>query len=263
MKKCFSCLMRLLLSVMLIAAGWCAATLYQVWKPITNMTPDISTPICSTNVRTGQVSETETAPAESSPQITLLDVPLLSQHPGFPTGCETAALCMLLQYYGADVTMGEIADALPKGPLPYEQDGGTYGANPEREFVGDPRDPDAFGVYEKPICDTANCFLHGAVCEKGASLDRVKALLDAGKPVIAWFTTRIDLGIERGRSWIDWQTGEEIVWQKHEHAVVAVGYDDAVIYINDPNTGTQYAVAASDFAPPFEKIGGRIVYYST
>ena len=38
----------------------------------------------------------------------LLDVPIVNQHPEYPTGCESIALYMLLQYYGTDVTKEEI-----------------------------------------------------------------------------------------------------------------------------------------------------------
>ena len=71
----------------------------------------------------------------------LLDVPLANQHPDYPTGCESIALYMLLRYYGTEVTPAQIVEALPKGPVPYRKNGRDYGANPEREFVGNPRDP--------------------------------------------------------------------------------------------------------------------------
>lgn len=192
----------------------------------------------------------------------LLDVPVVSQHPDYPTGCESISLYMLLQYYGTEVTPEEIVDALPKGPVPYEKNGVTYGANPEREFVGDPRDPHSYGVYNQPICDTANLFRAGAVTKTGATIEDVKDILDSGAPVILWYTTNDETRqVVAGSTWRDEQTGEPVTWMKYEHAVVACGYKLNELIINDPNTGTQRVLSFGDVMSAFDELGGRIVYY--
>lgn len=78
------------------------------------------------------------------------DFPTFSQYPNYPNGCE-------------NVTLDEIIEALPKGDAPYLEDGTLYGGNPEIEFVGDPRNPDVYGVYQKPIQTVANKFKAGIV----------------------------------------------------------------------------------------------------
>ena len=45
----------------------------------------------------------------------MLSVMEYRQHPDYPTGCESAALYILLKYYNVNVTMEEIVNALPKG----------------------------------------------------------------------------------------------------------------------------------------------------
>lgn len=38
---------------------------------------------------------------------------------GYPTGCESAALTILLKYWGINVSIGQVVDVLPKGAQPY------------------------------------------------------------------------------------------------------------------------------------------------
>jgi uncharacterized protein YvpB len=191
----------------------------------------------------------------------LLDVPQACQHPDYPTGCESIVLYMLLRYYGTEVTPAQIVEALPKGPVPYRKNGRDYGANPEREFVGDPRDPHSYGVYNQPICDTANQFLAGAQTKTGATVDEIKQILDSGAPVMLWYTTQDAVGVEAGSTWLDEQTGEKITWLKYEHAVVACGYKLNDLIINDPNTGTQRTIRFGTVMNAFDRLGGRIVWY--
>ncbi len=191
----------------------------------------------------------------------LIEVPLANQHPDYPTGCESIALYMLLKYYETEVTPAQIVDSLPKGSLPYEKNGKLYGANPEREFVGDPRDPHSYGVYNQPIRDTANLFRSGAVTKNGATIDEIKALLDSGVPVMLWYTTQDSVGVRPGSQWLDEQTGETITWMKYEHAVVACGYKKNDLIINDPNTGTRREIRFGNILMSFDRLGGRIVYY--
>ena len=190
-----------------------------------------------------------------------ISVPPVRQHPEYPTGCESIALYMLLRYYGVEVTPEDIVEALPKGPVPYDAGGVTYGANPEREFVGDPRDAHSYGVYNQPICDTANQFLDGAVTKTGATVDEICRIIDSGAPVIAWYTTNDEIITETGATWRDELTGAPITWQRYEHAVLVCGCSKYEITFNDPNTGTRRTVRAVDFAAAFEAFGGRIVYY--
>lgn len=191
----------------------------------------------------------------------MLGVVPYCQHPAYPTGCESAALYMLLRYYGTSATMEEIVESLPKGSVPCERGGGLYGGNPETVFVGDPRDPHSYGVFEKPIAAAAQRFRSGAVSEAGAAVDRVLALVQAGIPVIAWYTTHEDGTVERGTSWIDEASGDVVTWLRGEHAVVVNGCCGGELYYCDPNTGTQRSVPTDTFAKAFSDLGGRIVYY--
>lgn len=196
-------------------------------------------------------------------EIIIENIIAIPQLPDFPTGCESVALCVLLRHYGAGVTVDMIADELPKGPLPYEFAGDFFGADPEEEFVGDPRKEDSYGVFEKPIETVASRFFSGAKSKRGADLDEVLEIISGGDPVMAWCAVDENKAIEYRRRWKSITTGEEIVWGSGEHAVVVYGFTDQKLYISDPMTGTLRDVQKSAFERGFSSLGGRIVYYET
>ncbi|MBR2284869.1 MAG: C39 family peptidase [Ruminococcus sp.] len=191
----------------------------------------------------------------------MLDVIEYDQHPDYPTGCESVALYMLLRYYGTSVTVEDIVEALPKGPLPYWSGGMMYGANPEREFVGDPRNDYSYGVFNKPLAQTAEKFRSGAITTTGASTDDIISLLDRGIPVLAWYTTKPDRGIQYLVSWSDYLTGETVNWPSGEHAIVVCGHDGTSLTYRDPNTGGSNTLTTAQFSITFDELGGRILYY--
>lgn len=203
------------------------------------------------------------SPSEEIASVCLNNVIEYSQYPDYPTGCEVTALYILLKYYDVDVTMDELVEALPKGPIPwYDADGVRYGANPARQFVGDPRYSDSYGVFNEPIRETAEEFKTGAIAKTGATLDDIKEIITSGNPVIAWYTTNIEAGIEYRQEWLDYDTGETVTWPAYEHAVVIYGFDElSNIMYRDPSTGSSAAVGWDTFKEAFEELGGMIVYY--
>ena len=197
----------------------------------------------------------------SRPESVSLNVMKFNQNPDYPTGCESAALYILLKYYNTNVTMSQITEAIPKGPVPYLYEGLYYGADPEREFVGEPTSAYSYGVFNDPIASTAEKFRKGVSTQYGAPLTDVIRLLDDGVPVIAWYTMNPDKPIEYKSSWFDQKTGRLIVWPGGEHAVVVCGHDSENISFSDPYTGTIKTVKKSDFQKYYDRMGGRIVYY--
>ncbi|MBR1529408.1 MAG: C39 family peptidase [Oscillospiraceae bacterium] len=195
------------------------------------------------------------------PEEVILDVPEFNQHPDWPTGCESAALYMLLHYYDVNVSMEQIVEVLPKGPLPYTVNGKLYGANPEREFVGHPSDSNSYGVFNRPIASTAVAFRSGVNTKKGASLKEVILLLNQGTPVMVWYASNPEKGITYRRSWYDYETGEFIQWPSGEHAVVVCGHDADTLTYRDPNTGSSQTMKQSVFQTIFDEMGGRILYF--
>ena len=184
-----------------------------------------------------------------------------NQNPGYPTGCESAALYILLHYYDVDVTMEQIVAALPKGPKPVEaEDGNRFGANPEREFVGDPTDWASYGVFNQPIAQTANRFLNGAIAADGLDSDGIEEILSEGIPLIVWISMTPEKE-PKISNWYDYATGEVVTWLGGEHAVVFYGVADDGYKISDPRTGEKCILSFENFAIGLERYGGRAVYY--
>lgn len=183
------------------------------------------------------------------------------QHPDYPTGCESAALYILLNYYGTDATMEDIVEALPKGPTPYiGESGAVYGADPDAEFVGDPASEDSYGVFEGPIAKTANKFREGAVGESGLGIEDVEKILRGGVPLIAWISLDPE-GEKKESYWYHPVTGKRITWIKGEHAVTVYGFTDSGFLVSDPKDGKKKTLPREDFQAGFLRHGGRVVYY--
>ena len=192
----------------------------------------------------------------------MLDVIEYCQYPDYPTGCESVSLFMLLDYYGVDVKVDDIYDLLPMGDQPYDDENGVrHGANPEREFVGNPRSEYSYGVFNDPIAGVADTFKPGVKTERGASVDDIKAVLDTGNPVLAWYVSAPMRDIMYRWSWVD-EMDEMVYWPGGEHAVVICGYDEDSITYRDPNAGTTVCIDNATFEKSFSELGGRIVYYT-
>ncbi|MBR3282340.1 MAG: SH3 domain-containing protein [Ruminococcus sp.] len=212
----------------------------------------------------GYVSTSYIKMIDSSNDVSVhLNVMEYNQNPSYPTGCESAALYMLLKYYDVNVTMEQIVQALPKGPLPYYSSGTLYGANPETEFVGDPHSSYSYGVFNEPLAKTAAKFKSGVKTKKDSSIDEIIALLKTGKPVVAWYTTTPGKDIYYNDSWYDYKTGKLIRWPAGEHAVVVCGFNIAsrTLTYRDPNTGGSRTVSFGTFEGVFKELGSRILYY--
>ena len=221
----------------------------------------IVTPVKWRQWKAGDVKPDGSMEEGTAENCVMLDVMEFCQYPDYPTGCESVSLYMLLKYYGVDVTVEQIYGLLPMGPQPYrDQNGVRRGANPEREFVGDPRSESSYGVFNGPIAKVAERFMPGAQTKTGASIEEIKAILDTGNPVLAWYVSAPMRDIMYRWRWID-ENGETVCWPGGEHAVVICGYDDASIAYRDPNAGTTVVIDDETFAKSFAELGGRIVFY--
>ncbi len=183
-----------------------------------------------------------------------------SQFPNYPTGCESAALYILLKYYDVDVTIDQIVDSLKKGSLPYKIEDEIYGGNPEEEFIGDPRDDSSYGVYNKPIAEVAKKFKPEVQNIEGLELEQVLELVSQNRPVMVW-TTIGNLPSRISSMWIYRKTGEKIYWKENEHAVVIIGYNNQQVIVSDPYTGRITRYNKETFIENYNYMGKRAVYY--
>ena len=183
-----------------------------------------------------------------------------SQFPNYPTGCESIALKILLEYNGIYTSGDEIIDRLKKGQLPYKIEDEMYGGNPEIEFIGDPRNDYSYGVYNTPIAEVASTFKGNIQNREGMELEEILNLINENRPVMVW-TTINNLPSRISSIWIYRPTGEKIYWKENEHAVVIIGYNDEQVIVSDPYTGKITKYDRETFKENYNYMGKRAVYY--
>jgi uncharacterized protein YvpB len=156
-----------------------------------------------------------------------LDVPLLLQLPSYPTGCEAAAVAMMLRYAGYNVSVATIVNAMP-----------YHGSNPNLGFVGNPRTWSGYTIYPPALLGVVRSYAGSAVDLTGASLDDFKTYLKAGKPIACWI--RYGSGL---------------------HCVTITGFDAQNFYYNDPYGGKDKAVSHADLTAIRAPLGYRALSY--
>ena len=189
------------------------------------------------------------------------NVPKINQYAlGYPTGCESAALTNLLKFWGVSVNMSDIVKTLPKGVLPYYDNGIKYGGNPYLEFVGNPNNYSSYGVYEKPIIEVANQFKSGIIDGTGMSLDKVLEVVKENRPVMVWVSMNMAVPYI-STSWIYKPTGQKISWMANEHALIVVGYNQSQVIVSDSLNGEIRYYDRRVFESRYNMYGKRAVYY--
>lgn len=179
---------------------------------------------------------------------------------GYPTGCESAALTILLNYWNENVTVKDVAALLKKGDAPHYENNVRYGGNPYIEFIGNPTDPYSYGVYDKPIEDVANQIKPGIINGRGMSLNEVLNLVKQNRPVVVWSTMHMALPYISD-SWIYKETNERINWLSSLHAIIVIGYTDTSIITSDTLTGTIRYFNRNVFENRYNAFGKRALYY--
>ena len=167
--------------------------------------------------------------------VLLSDFTVLSQYPELPNGCEVTTLTAVLNYQGLEAEKTVLSDDyLPKAPVGE--------ANFYREFVGNPRDDDAYGCYAPVVVTTAESYIDDSgsgltVSDlTGASFQDLFGYIDQGIPVIVWATQYN----QQGHYSVTWHVdGQDMTWFTPEHCIALVGYDldDWTVTVADPMTG--------------------------
>ena len=179
---------------------------------------------------------------------------------GYPTGCESAALTILLNYWNENVTIEEVAGLLKKGDAPHYENNVRYGGNPYIEFIGNPTDQNSYCVYDKPIEEIANKLKPEIINGRGMSLNEVLQIVKQNRPVIVWNT--MDLKVPYiSDTWIYKPTGERINWLSSLHAIVIIGYTETNVIVSDSLTGTIRYFDKNIFENRYNAFGKRALYY--
>lgn len=182
----------------------------------------------------GNMADDTALPAISElPESVNLELNLIKQYPELPSGCESVALTMLLDYYGYPLDKTTIANDY----LIYNEDNFVMG------FHGDPFSSHGGGCYAPGMVNTANRFFvqnsspFRAIDITGTELNDLYYYLAVGSPVMLWSTIDLKPGIKCG-SVI--QYGDiSYQWDKREHCVILSGYNlaDNTVTIYDSISG--------------------------
>ena len=178
----------------------------------------------------------------------IIDVPIISQKPELPNGCEITSAAALLKYlgYNADkVTLSrQYLDKsedflLVEGEN--ENEDIMYGPNPCEQYVGDPEGW-GYGCYAPVIEKALNSYFadsgskNKAYCPDNLSEAHLEYFIDCGVPVIVWAT--IDMKpytYDENSEWVFHGESDLFCWAGNSHTLVLAGYDDDEYFFMDPN----------------------------
>lgn len=173
-----------------------------------------------------------------------LNVPLYSQvSPSFiPMGCECVSAQMAFSYKGLDIDIHNFINEVP------------FSYDPREGFVGDMYSIVYYNgtvptVWPEGLIKSIKNYRPNSYVANGITLDNIENEILAGNPVIMWYAwqpTNIAL----------LTSGSPIYSSTALHAVLAVGYDEENLYINDPALG--YRKLNKDiFYKKYESYGSR------
>ncbi len=197
----------------------------------------------------------------------LFDVPLVSQNPEYPNGCEAASAVMLLNYYGIDLSLKTfIEDYLPKKNI-YEVNGVRYGPDPSLYYAGDPSSANrGWGCFNTVIKEALSQVLADYHVEDKTVILQTKKLslseLTKDRPVMIW--TTIDYEIANYvYTWVDQDSlNFSYTYPMNSHVVVITGYDDDYYYINDPlKNEKNIQIEKTILEKSFDSLGRQFIYF--
>jgi uncharacterized protein YvpB len=165
------------------------------------------------------ISEPDTRPPE-------VRLNVIRQKQSHSLSCESSAASMAAQYHNVALTEADVLAALPYNDNPYlgfrgNVDGPTGG-------IGD------YGVYAGPVQKILNNAGLQARAIEGV-LERIRAALARGNPVIAWVTYDCQVGTPTTQVIGD----QTVTLVPYQHVVVLTGYDQDGMWANDPWDGQE------------------------
>lgn len=192
----------------------------------------------------------------------LIDVPAICQYPELPTGCESVAATMVLQYYSTDISAGEfVISWLKYSEDFYTKNGKLYGPDPNKVFAGNPFTANSYGCFAGPIANAVN--RNSTNCKAqiivGKTLSELcEEYINNGEPLLIWATISMKKSYQ-GKSWY-LEDGSEFTWPAGEHCLVLVGYNDEYYFLNDPVSGSTVAYQKNIVEKRYTELGKQAVY---
>lgn len=157
----------------------------------------------------------------------LSGVPLISQRPELPNGCEITAVTMMLQYAGANVDKMQMAREMPRSGDP------NYG------YIGQPWDGTGITIFPPALMNLVEKYTGTAKNLTGQGFDAIKYQINIGHPVVTWNTLH-------GFPY---------------HALVVTGYDANYVYYNDCWTNQTTQMGINQFINNWNTQNRRAISY--
>ncbi|MFD1472370.1 C39 family peptidase [Companilactobacillus mishanensis] len=154
-------------------------------------------------------------------------VPMISQRPELPNGCEITAVTMMLQYGGANVNKMQLAQEMPRSSDP------NYG------YIGQPWDNTGITIFPSALMNLVEKYAGSAKDLTGSNLDAIKYQINIGHPVVTWNTLH-------GFPY---------------HALVVTGYDSQYVYYNDCWTNQTTRMDINTFVANWNTQSRRAISY--
>lgn len=179
-----------------------------------------------------ELSKKERLKRDGLPKIVSIKMENINQYPELPTGCESVATTMLLNYYGFNLDKTTFADKYL-----------IYADNFVTGYSGNPHSYDGGGCYSPGLVKSTNIFLDDKNSEltacnvTGATPEELYWYVACDTPVVVWSTVYM-LENQPSGSFYEYR-GRTYQWDRCEHCMVLCGYDmtNNTVLINDPIDG--------------------------
>lgn len=176
---------------------------------------------------------TRPVPEENDKSYVLLEMESINQNPELPTGCESVALTIVLNYFDFSLEKTTIADKY----LLFDENNFAAG------YMGDPHTEEGAGVFPPGLVDTADHFLVENGSPKrafdltGTDFSDLYDYVAEGIPVIVWNSMYMMEPIPTSE--VCEYEGRMYQWFNNEHCVVFCGFDkeENVVFVQDPLEG--------------------------
>mgnify|MGYP004606472795 FL=1 len=191
-------------------------------------------------VKTAAGSESDSSDIKTSEGHIIKNIPVFSQLPDYPTGCETVSTVMALRYAGYNISASRFIDEyLPQSNEFKNINGVNYGPDPKESFVGSPRSAGSYGCFAPVIEKALKAYIgnDGAVAgASGSSLNELcEKYVSKNVPVIIW----VSISMQEVYPAEKWTLGDgsTFSWPANEHCMLLIGFDGEYCYLNDPFVG--------------------------
>ncbi|APX72793.1 C39 family peptidase [Companilactobacillus allii] len=154
-------------------------------------------------------------------------VPLISQRPELPNGCEITAVTMMLQYAGANVDKMQMAREMPRS------------SNSDYGYIGQPWNGTGITIFPPALMNLVEKYTGTAKNLTGQGFDAIKYQINIGHPVVTWNTLH-------GFPY---------------HALVVTGYDSKYVYYNDCWTDQTTQMGINQFINNWDTQKRRAISY--